>query len=82
MWRRVSIDNAFDVSEQEASKQSVNIFGAVYLMTLYTWNFEYALALESMKTLVIYCVRHLMSLFMPFVFPNSIFSGKDCKKID
>ena len=48
-------------------------------MILCIWNFEYALALKSMKTLVFHCVRHQMNLFMPFIFRKSIFSSKDRK---
>ena len=67
--------------EQEASMQSVNIFGTVDLITLCIRNFEYSLALKSMKTLVLYCVRHPICLSMSLVFPKTIFSSKDHKKL-
>ena len=41
-------------------------------MMLSTWNFEYALALQSKKTISFHYVRYQMSLFMLFAFPKSI----------
>ena len=38
--------------------------GGVYSMVLSTWNFEYASALQSMKTISFHNARHPMSLFI------------------
>ena len=40
---------AYHVHEQESSMQSVRLFNVI--MILSTWNFEYALALQSTKTI-------------------------------
>ena len=63
---------AFHEHEQETSMQLANIFGGIYSMIL-SWNFEYALALQSTKTISFHNVRHPMNLSMLFAFPKSIF---------
>ena len=64
----------FHVQEQETSMEWVSIFGGVYSVVLPTWNFEYALALHSLKAIYSLCdVSHVMSpmsLFMLIAFPN------------
>ena len=49
----------------------------VYSMILSTWNFDYALALQSMKTIYFHYLRHPVSLFMLFAFPKSIFISQN-----
>ena len=46
---------AFHVHEEKTSMQSLNIFGGEYSIVLSTWNVEYALALQSIKTIVSLC---------------------------
>ena len=46
-------------------------------MVLSTWTFEYALQLQSMKTICFRYVRHQMRLLMPFAIPKSIFISQD-----
>ena len=67
--------------EQETSMQSVNSFGGVYLIILSTWNLEYALALQSIKTIYFHYLRHPVSLFMLLPF-QSPFSAARTIRID
>ena len=46
-------------------------------MVLSTWTFEYALQLQSMKTIGFCYVRHQMPLLMPFAIRKSIFITQD-----
>ena len=39
-----------------------------------TWNFEYALQLQSTKTICFHYARHPMRLFLLFAIPESIIS--------
>ena len=45
-------------------------------MVLSTWSFEYALLLQSAKTIFHY-LRHPRNLLMPLIFPKSIFISQD-----
>ena len=55
--------------------------GGVYSMILSTWNFEYALQLQSIKTICVPYRRHPIRLLMLFVIPKSIFQPGPLKLI-
>ena len=46
-------------------------------MILSTWNFEYALQLQSTKTICFRYVRHIMRLLMLFEVQKYIFISQD-----
>ena len=51
-------------------------------MILSTWNFEYALQLQSTITICFRFVRHPMRLLMLFAIPKSIFMSRPFKLIN
>ena len=60
----------------------INANGKLYSLILSTWNFEYALQLQSTKSICFRYVWHPLRLLMLFVIPKSIFTSQDSYRVE
>ena len=50
---------------------------SVLAVSVYVWNFEFALQLPNMKLISFHYVRHPMRLYMLLSFPESLFISQN-----